>query len=52
MARNFGVKRNMPGGEMFSRFWHDNDNEIETIWPVAVFVAAVLAIVAIGIFIA
>lgn len=48
MSRNFGVRRNMLGKEMFHDFWHANDNEPETRLPVYATVAALILIFAVG----
>jgi hypothetical protein len=52
MPRNFGLRRNLFGEEMFRAFWDEpaNDNEPEHRWPIYVIMAAVIAIIAVGIF--
>lgn len=52
MARNFGVKRNLFGDELFRAFWNEpaNDNVAELRWPYWVIGAAVLAAIAVGVF--
>lgn len=50
MHRNFGVRRAMFGEELFRSYWHDNDNEPESRWPIVAIVGAVVLIAVIGIF--
>lgn len=50
MPRNFGVRRNHFGEELFRDFWHANDNERDMAWPYLVIGAAVVAIIAVGVF--
>lgn len=50
MPRNFGVRRDRSPKELFRAFWDEpaNDNEQELRWPYWVVGAAVLAIIAVG----
>lgn len=50
MPRNFGVRRPYFGEQLLHDYWHDNDNEPAASWPYLVIGAAVVAMIAIGIF--
>jgi hypothetical protein len=52
MPRNFGVRRNLFGEELFRSYWGEpaNDNRRELVWPYIAIGAAVVAIVAVGVF--
>jgi hypothetical protein len=49
MPRNFGIRRNHFGAELFRDFWHANDNEPEARWPIVLVCAAVVLMAAMGI---
>jgi hypothetical protein len=46
MPRNFGLRRNLFGADLFRSYWHDNDNSPEPSWPYYVIAAAAVALFA------